>query len=56
LTSVVVASQPAAHCGLVEKPRTEDDLEKIVEYENFSKFEGFSVFHEFWPENLEELR
>lgn len=54
LASVIVMSQPTGHRSLVEEPHAEENLEEIVEYEDFSKLEGFSVFHEFWTENLEE--
>lgn len=45
LASVTVTICPARHGYLVEEPRAEDDLNRVVNDQSAAKLEGWTVFH-----------
>lgn len=52
LATETVSVQPPGNASLVEDPRTEDDLDGIVNDEHASQLERFAVLHPFWAQNL----
>lgn len=52
--SIAYKREPSRLTSFIKQPHTENDLKEIVEDENFSELEGFSVFHEFGSEYLRE--
>jgi len=55
LASEAVVCQPTRHAGLIAQPGAEDDLDEVVDDQNVSQLERFSVFHQFGSNYLEEL-
>ena len=52
LATIIVGWQPSGNARLIEEPTTEAHLSEVIQYQDVSEFEWFSVFHQFWSQNL----